>query len=804
MRKPRGALTPEKRLAYEDAVARKARQLVVRVVLPGEWYLVRWGGTRKGSGTFYTRPGLAVPTVQRTLRPLAYDPPHGAGRHARPRRAARRVDAEDARGDPRAQGLRPGLRLRHLPGRGAALPHRGALRVAPPPRPHRRRTASAPSCGCSRARAADGRAARSGSARSSCPCRPDDALFEPRLKAILRRHVVERCIYGVDLDPLAVELCRLALWIETMDRTLPFSFLDHKIKCGNSARRRLVRPVPALPGDGLEEPRGRRQEPQQRRALREGGADQGDQGVRQGHADARPAALPRGPHALLDERPAGAGRRGARRGARRRSRACTTCPSRTAPSAPASTARSCSARRPTGRSRRRWTSGAPAGSGRPTSSSTRRCRRRLPRRRRRPAPSPSASRRDKRFFHWELEFPDVFRAAGSGFDAMLGNPPWEIAKPNSKEFFSNIDPLYRVLRQAGGAAATRPTTSQTTRHRARLARLQRRLPRAVELHELRGEPVRRSGRERDERRTASRLRAGKENDVLHARWRDARGEEPRLRRSGASVPPSRLGGHQPLQALPRAGACAAAHGRAARASSCPRASTPTMAPAACASSSSTAAAGSGSSASRTGTRIFDIHRSLQVQPRHRREGRHDRGDPHRLHAPQARGLGARRGACHALHPRAGRALQPALEGHPRDPVARATSRSSRRSTRTPCSSATTAPTAGASSTPARIRHDQRLQALPAAAEVGGARATAPTSTAAGSRATGGRSPSSGLELGVKPLSTRRAPLRPAALRHAPHPARGYSGGHHPLARGGCVDAGGVASRTWRCRSTRDE
>jgi hypothetical protein len=57
---------------------------------------------------------------------------------------------------------------------------------------------------------------------------------ELRFKALLRRQVVERCIYGVDIDPLAVELCRLALWIETMDRTLPFSFLDHKIKAGNS------------------------------------------------------------------------------------------------------------------------------------------------------------------------------------------------------------------------------------------------------------------------------------------------------------------------------------------------------------------------------------------------------------------------------------------------------------------------------------------------------------------------------------------------------------------------------------------
>ena len=54
------------------------------------------------------------------------------------------------------------------------------------------------------------------------------------MRAVLRRHVVERCLYGVDLDPLAVELCRLALWIETMDRSLPFSFLDHKVKCGNA------------------------------------------------------------------------------------------------------------------------------------------------------------------------------------------------------------------------------------------------------------------------------------------------------------------------------------------------------------------------------------------------------------------------------------------------------------------------------------------------------------------------------------------------------------------------------------------
>ena len=70
------------------------------------------------------------------------------------------------------------------------------------------------------------------------PFPPDDPnrgeMFADRVKALLRRHVVERCIYGVDINPLAVELARVSLWVETLDPELPFSFLDHKIKVGNS------------------------------------------------------------------------------------------------------------------------------------------------------------------------------------------------------------------------------------------------------------------------------------------------------------------------------------------------------------------------------------------------------------------------------------------------------------------------------------------------------------------------------------------------------------------------------------------
>ena len=55
---------------------------------------------------------------------------------------------------------------------------------------------------------------------------------EPIRTAI--RDVIQHCIYGVDFNPLAVDLCKVALWIEGFNRGKPLSFLDHRIKCGNS------------------------------------------------------------------------------------------------------------------------------------------------------------------------------------------------------------------------------------------------------------------------------------------------------------------------------------------------------------------------------------------------------------------------------------------------------------------------------------------------------------------------------------------------------------------------------------------
>jgi hypothetical protein len=61
------------------------------------------------------------------------------------------------------------------------------------------------------------------------------------------RDVIGRCIYGVDLNPMAVELAKVALWMEALQPGKPLSFLDAHIKCGNA----LVGAFPALMEKGV-------------------------------------------------------------------------------------------------------------------------------------------------------------------------------------------------------------------------------------------------------------------------------------------------------------------------------------------------------------------------------------------------------------------------------------------------------------------------------------------------------------------------------------------------------------------------
>jgi len=61
------------------------------------------------------------------------------------------------------------------------------------------------------------------------------------------REVIGHCLYGVDVNPMSVELCKVTLWLEATEPGKPLSFLDHHIQCGNS----LLGATPRVLRDGL-------------------------------------------------------------------------------------------------------------------------------------------------------------------------------------------------------------------------------------------------------------------------------------------------------------------------------------------------------------------------------------------------------------------------------------------------------------------------------------------------------------------------------------------------------------------------
>ncbi len=74
----------------------------------------------------------------------------------------------------------------------------------------------------------------------------DDEPAPEAVKSAIR-DVIGKCIYGVDLNEMAVELCKVNLWMEALEPGKPLSFLDHHIKCGNS----LIGAIPALIEKGI-------------------------------------------------------------------------------------------------------------------------------------------------------------------------------------------------------------------------------------------------------------------------------------------------------------------------------------------------------------------------------------------------------------------------------------------------------------------------------------------------------------------------------------------------------------------------
>src|SRR5262249_38587730 len=68
-------------------------------------------------------------------------------------------------------------------------------------------------------------------------------------RIMLRREIAQRCLFGVDLNPTAVQVARLSLWLTTLSADKPLSFLDHRLVTGNSL-------IGATPGDVRRQPAG--------------------------------------------------------------------------------------------------------------------------------------------------------------------------------------------------------------------------------------------------------------------------------------------------------------------------------------------------------------------------------------------------------------------------------------------------------------------------------------------------------------------------------------------------------------------
>ena len=283
----------------------------------------------------------------------------------------------------------------------------------------------------------------------------DLATAEGTIRARLKRLIVERCLYGVDLDPLAIELARLSLWIETMDRDLPFGFLDHKFKCGNGLVGCWFDRFQDYPALCLHRPQDDAGDKTHSTAVHCEKARLSNVLKTFRDETLKPALV----HWIEAHDPgvfgflkAGQTAADLQAAATRRMEELHALPvHETEARATFYHDQVEPALAPLRAAFDTWCALwfwpvqelahlplpiTDASEGGAASTFT--------------APSPDARaiidrlHSQLRFFHWELEFPDVFTGPDAGFNAILGNPPWEVQKPNSKEFFSNHDPLYRT------------------------------------------------------------------------------------------------------------------------------------------------------------------------------------------------------------------------------------------------------------------------------------------------------------------------------------------------------------------------
>jgi hypothetical protein len=167
------------------------------VFMPGSLYVTQTS-LRRDSGTAYTTKELADEVVKYALEPLVYSPGPAEG------------------GDPKDWKLKSASDLLNLKVCDPAVGS-GAILVA--------------AC-----RYLAERLVEAWQSETGTGSRPAllEGIPDSEWTLVARRAVTDHCLYGVDRNPMALEMAKLSLWLTTMARERPFTFLDHQVRCGDS------------------------------------------------------------------------------------------------------------------------------------------------------------------------------------------------------------------------------------------------------------------------------------------------------------------------------------------------------------------------------------------------------------------------------------------------------------------------------------------------------------------------------------------------------------------------------------------
>jgi hypothetical protein len=213
------------------ALEKKIARVVTPNVVPKGAMILQPSDERRRSGTHYTPRSLTEPIVRTTLRPVlesfnrdpagsaSHRDPAGSVSHRDPAGSATTAVCTDDNSSPDA--LPVGSRLND---RGQPTPDEILdLKICDP-------AMGSAAFLVETCRQLGDELVRAWHVHDCVPKLPPDE--DELLHA--RRLVAQRCLYGVDKNPMAVDLAKLSLWLVTLAKDHPFTFLDHSLRCGDS------------------------------------------------------------------------------------------------------------------------------------------------------------------------------------------------------------------------------------------------------------------------------------------------------------------------------------------------------------------------------------------------------------------------------------------------------------------------------------------------------------------------------------------------------------------------------------------